>query len=211
MTEEAWLFCEDPRKVFVCLRPVATDRQLRLFACAFWHWHAQQQAERTTGAIGLEMIQALDYAERWAENGAPPRDAGPVFSIEFRWHPLFARHASDAAEWTIRGSAACGRGWIGPRVQVQQVALLREVFGNPFRPVVIGRRCRSAAALGLARVVYEERALELVPVLADALEEAGAEARLLEHLRRGGPHVRGCWAVDLVLAKERNRGVGSRF
>src|SRR5262245_10207860 len=122
MTEGAWLSCEDPRKLFVWLRPVATDRQLRLFACAFWRWHAQQRTVRT-GEPDLEMNRALDYAEHWAEEGTPSRGSGSEFSIAFRWHPLFARRASDAAEWSIRGSAACGREWIGPGVQAQQVAL----------------------------------------------------------------------------------------
>ncbi len=202
MTEEAWLSCEDPRKLFVWLRPVATDRQLRLFACAFWRWHAQQQPERT-GETDPEMSRALDYAERWAEEGMPHRGAGPEFSIGFRWHPLFARHASDAAEWTIRGSAACGREWVGPSVHVQQVALLREVFGNPFRPVVISRRCRSVAVLGLARAVYEERVFDQMPILADALEEAGCDNdSLISHCRGSARHVLGCWAVDLLLQKQ---------
>ena len=65
-----------------------------------------------------------------------------------------------------------------------------------------------ARSLLMARAAYEERFLpsgELDParlsVLADALEEAGAEGELLAHLRGPGPHVRGCWAVDLVLGK----------
>ena len=55
----------------------------------------------------------------------------------------------------------------------------------------------------MAQAVYEERAFDRLPVLADALEEAGcADADLLSHLRGPGPHVRGCWAVDLLLGKE---------
>ena len=54
----------------------------------------------------------------------------------------------------------------------------------------------------MARAVYEERAFDRLPVLADALEEAGcSEAGLLTHLRGAGPHARGCWAVDRILGK----------
>jgi hypothetical protein len=56
--------------------------------------------------------------------------------------------------------------------------------------------------LGLAKAIYGEGRFTDVPVLADALEEAGcADAEILTHLRGPGPHVRGCWALDLVLGK----------
>jgi hypothetical protein len=55
----------------------------------------------------------------------------------------------------------------------------------------------------LARSLYEERRFEDMPVLADALEEAGCQdAAVLEHCRGPGPHVRGCWVLDVVLGKE---------
>jgi hypothetical protein len=55
----------------------------------------------------------------------------------------------------------------------------------------------------VAESIYEGRAFDRLPILADALEEAGCtDAYLLAHLRGPGPHVRGCWAVDLVLGKE---------
>jgi hypothetical protein len=54
----------------------------------------------------------------------------------------------------------------------------------------------------LAQAIYDERAFDRLPVLADALEEAGCtDADLLGHLRGPGPHVRGCWALDLLLGK----------
>jgi hypothetical protein len=55
----------------------------------------------------------------------------------------------------------------------------------------------------LAQGIYEDRAFDRLPVLADALEEAGCDnAEILSHCRGPGPHVRGCWAVDLSLGKE---------
>ena len=55
----------------------------------------------------------------------------------------------------------------------------------------------------LAEAIYDERAFDRLPVLADALEEAGcADEGVLRHCRGGGPHVRGCWVIDLILGKE---------
>jgi hypothetical protein len=100
--------------------------------------------------------------------------------------------------------------------------LLRDVFGNPFRraPAVnpAWLACSDGAVPRLAQVIYADREFDRLPVLADALEDAGCtDAELLGHLRSPGPHVRGCWAVDLVLGKtarsEANHAptVGHRF
>jgi hypothetical protein len=73
---------------------------------------------------------------------------------------------------------------------------------NPFRPVTADPRWLTATAVALAQAIYEDRAFDRMPILADALEEAGGDdADLLAHCRSDGPHVRGCWAVDLVLGK----------
>ena len=85
--------------------------------------------------------------------------------------------------------------------------LVREVFGNPFLipPPSCDPAWRSwqdATPVKLARGAYEDRAFDRLPVLSDALEEAGCtDANILSHLRSPGPHVRGCWALDLVLCK----------
>ena len=74
---------------------------------------------------------------------------------------------------------------------------------NPFRPVTADPRWLTATAVALAQAIYEDRAFDRMPILADALEEAGCDdADVLTHLRGDGPHARGCWAVDLVLGKE---------
>jgi hypothetical protein len=82
------------------------------------------------------------------------------------------------------------------------VALLRDIFGNPFRPVAVDPSWRTSAAVALADGIYADRAFDRLPVLADALEDAGCDSGdVLAHCRSGGPHVRGCWAVDLLLGK----------
>jgi hypothetical protein len=90
------------------------------------------------------------------------------------------------------------------------VPLLRDIAGNPFRPAAASTAWRSRAVTALAEAAYTRRhhpSGELdgarLRVLADALEDTGcADADLPGHLRSEGPHVRGCWAIDLVLGKQ---------
>jgi hypothetical protein len=81
--------------------------------------------------------------------------------------------------------------------------LFRDVFGNPFRPAAFDKAWRTDTVLSLARVMYETRDFAAMPILADALQEAGCEnEEVLAHCRDPkGVHVRGCWVVDLVLGK----------
>jgi hypothetical protein len=80
--------------------------------------------------------------------------------------------------------------------------IVREVYGNPFRPVASDAQWRTPDAVDLARGIYDEQAFDRLPILADALMDAGcADEAILSHCRGGGPHVRGCWVVDLVLGK----------
>jgi hypothetical protein len=93
-------------------------------------------------------------------------------------------------------------GTIPEAVRLAQCDLLRDLIGNPFRPVAVASAWLTPTVRALAQGVYEERAFDRLPILADALEEAGcADPDLLGHLRGPGPHVRGCWAVDLLSAK----------
>ena len=84
----------------------------------------------------------------------------------------------------------------------EQTAVIRDIFGNPFRPVTLEPAWRTATVTSLAQTIYDERAFDRLPILADALEDAGCtNADILGHSRGGGEHVRGCWVVDLVLGK----------
>jgi hypothetical protein len=85
---------------------------------------------------------------------------------------------------------------------LQQANYIRDIFGNPFHPVSADARWLTSPVLDLARTMYESRDFAAMPILADALEEAGCgNGDILAHCRGDGPHVRGCWVVDLVLGK----------
>jgi hypothetical protein len=87
--------------------------------------------------------------------------------------------------------------------EVHQAELVRDIFGNPFRPVAFAPEWRTDTALTLARQMYESRDFSAMPILADALQDAGCnEPAILDHCRDTAlMHVRGCWVTDLVLGK----------
>jgi hypothetical protein len=129
---------------------------------------------------------------------------------------LAAQAVAQAATLHARDALACARSaahalGLGDSVardaeRSAQSVLLRDLFGAlPFRPVEIPPawlRWNDGTARRLAQAVYRERRFQDLPVLADALEEAGcADPQLLGHLRGPGPHVRGCWAVDALLGR----------
>lgn len=126
-----------------------------------------------------------------------------------------ARYAAGAVAWRIVGtakSATHAASWASAWNQTEadeykmQVRLLRDIFGNPFRPVKVAPKWiawNDRMVRRIAQSIYDERAFDRLPVLADALEEAGCgHEEILNHLRGTGPHVSGCWALDLVLGKE---------
>jgi hypothetical protein len=111
-------------------------------------------------------------------------------------------------KWVVEGASRPAEP-IWAAEEEAQAVLLRCIIGNPFRPVTASPSWRSPQVVALAQAAYEQRELPAgtldtarLAVLADALEEAGCtDADILNHLRGPGPHVRGCWAVDLLLGK----------
>jgi hypothetical protein len=85
----------------------------------------------------------------------------------------------------------------------EQGKLLRDLLGNSFHPVSFDPSWRTSDVMALARGMYESRDFGAMPMLADALEAAGChDTEVLLHCHGPGPHARGCWLVDLVLAKQ---------
>jgi hypothetical protein len=111
----------------------------------------------------------------------------------------------------VRAALEVATEWGDPKWATQsagaavRAALLRELVGNPFRPWGLDPAWltwRGGTVLRIAQGIYEESRFEELPVLADALEEAGCtDPDVLAHCR-GGEHFRGCWVVDRLLAKQ---------
>jgi hypothetical protein len=209
MTEAEWQASADLASMLELVRPKAGDRKLRLFACGCCRRVSRFMPDKRSRT-------ALAVAERFADGLAS--EAERQAAVSPTWHI-----PHDHSRWTLmpdvaaaahEAMVAAGRAVYRHSSQRQrhtalngehpsQAALLRDIVGNPFRPVAFDPRWRTADTVGLARAIYEDRAIERIPLLADALMDAGcADEQVIWHCRGDGPHVRGCWVVDLVLGKE---------
>jgi hypothetical protein len=111
------------------------------------------------------------------------------------------RAAEDAT--LVARVPAAGRGRRERVARQRQAALVRDIFGNPFRPVAFDPRWRTSDVVELARSIYQDRAFDRLPILADALLDAGcADDAVLGHCRADGPHARGCWVLDAALGRQ---------
>jgi hypothetical protein len=107
-----------------------------------------------------------------------------------------SRHAG--LEALLRGRWSPG----SPEQRKRLCDLIRDLCGYPCRPVALDSAWQTPAVAALAQTIYDERRFSDLPILADALEEAGCDnADMLAHCRGPGPHARGCWVVDLLLGK----------
>jgi hypothetical protein len=106
-------------------------------------------------------------------------------------------------EWSLKVHMRWTPTWSSARAL--QAALLRELFGNPFRPVAADPSWltwNDGTIPKLAGAIYDDRAFDRMPVLADALEESGCmNSDILGHCRGPGSHCRGCWVVDLLTGR----------
>lgn len=267
MTESDWLTCADPAVLLSFLRGTASERKLRLFACAyarqghrldelyercyghrwglsrdervcepekgppFGDWgevivqRAEYYADGRRTAADLELVRRL-LEPRLSDAQVGAAYCGPsAYITPEKYDVLWATAAPDgaaAAELAI-GSVShyfVGYADSGPLRQLNatireparhetlalQADLLRDLFGNPFRPVTVHpawRQANDGTVAKLAQIIYEERRFDDLPILADALLDAGCQNEdLLEHCRLPREHVKGCWAIDTLLGKQ---------
>ena len=124
-----------------------------------------------------------------------------VYTDWFRVIPFLRAEAEDYGSRRIPQSVRSR----GPNIEQRerrQADALRDALGNPFSPVTWEPSWRSETAVALARGIHFDNAFDRLPILADALEEAGCDhPDILAHCRGPGPHARGCWVVDGVLGK----------
>jgi hypothetical protein len=183
MTEAEWLACEDP---FFLLDFLAgkSERKFRQFAvavCRFWIDSRQVEDPDSAGPQLAELTINHDSMDRYELEGCGRDDE------------LWARECAcyDA------GGTPDG----GPDIPVK-CALVRDIFGNPFRPVTLDPSWRTATVTSLGQAIYDQHAFDRMPILADALEDAGCTNQdILAHCRHPGEHCRGCWAVDVILGR----------
>jgi hypothetical protein len=221
MTEADWLACSDPQKMLEFLRGRASDRKLRLFACVLARgvWHLLR-SERCRKAVLVAEAFADGMASRkmlMAGGNAAQQFAGPYIAYERMEQFAAALATARATAYAQSGSyAAYQAARTGRTAGVSpegQCAYLRDLFANPFRSIALDPAWptwHGGSIPQLAQAIYEDRDLpsghldhNRLAVLADALEDAGCtDQDILSHCRGPGPHVRGCWVIDLLLGKE---------
>ena len=226
MTEAEWLACADPRPMLEFLRGTASDRKRRLFAvacCRRISPEGEQEESRRAVEVAERFADGLaTNAERRASVKSMEQlaDPGPAYyglrqdaffaAAKCSHHMAMLRvkvmgipHSRDVPG--LRAPSSNPDWWREYGAErAAQTALINDIFGNPFRPVAFSPDWRTDTALSLARQMYESRDFSAMPILADALQDAGCDSDdILNHCRDAAQvHVRGCWVVDLVLGKE---------
>jgi hypothetical protein len=215
MTEDEWLATEDLAAMLALLGERFGDVQYRFFVAAC--------CRRIWPRLPQEARQAVETAERYADGAATLEDLRLAARATFRQgsspaeleaahmavvrtaYRLAAPMAADAALRAVEeggGDPAAER--------AEQCRLLREIVGDPSRPALIDPSWLAGNDGAVARValgLHQRRAYDELPILADALEEAGcADGALLTHLRLPGGHVAGCWAVEAIRRAAGERG-----
>ena len=223
MTEQEWLAYDYPMGMVRYLGAAATDRKLNLLAAACFRriWHLLPGPRSKNAVDVLEQFadaassaEQLDAARRecWEDarlvdnpegNKHPSEIAIAAVSMDNILDMLMT--AAEATAWVKAGTPEA----ISKPEERAQCEVIREIFGNPFRPVTVDPTWlawNDGAIRKLAQVIYDERAFDRLPLLADALEDAGCtNADILAHCRGTGPHVRGCWVVDLALGRNQEK------
>jgi hypothetical protein len=215
MTEQQWLECASPKRMlaFVVNRLSQRKRRLLAAACCRRVEHladsrpvtrAIEVGERYADGLASkeELIRAESLAPRAAKYGAAQRvgSAAVVCASRYGLNEPKLTVCLEEAAW------AAGWSGLGNRKEgLAQCHLLRDVAGNPFRPAAVDPSLlgwKDGLLVAMAQAVYDEKRFGDLPVLADALEEAGCtDPDLLRHGRDPGPHVRGCFLVDAVLGR----------
>jgi hypothetical protein len=213
MTELEWLNCAEPAELFAFLYGKVCDRPRRLFACAccrrIWHLHilhgrkgvevAERYADGMAGAAEMRG-SVMDYGV--AHSVGPAAEQATRAAGCCVWQIADAEGASRYALNAVQLSAGLSA---RDDEAIDQCVLLRDVVGNPFREVELDPSwCKwsNGTVRRMAQAIYADRRFDDLPILADALEDAGCTNEdILTHCRERNEHVRGCWVVDLLLGK----------
>jgi hypothetical protein len=205
MTEADWNSCTDPQQMISFLHSsgMLSDCKARLFACACCRriWPFLQQGARAV----IEAVEREDGEGSWVETwvrerlSAPQPD--PPLLFEQALHSASPEAVTRLAQWAVAHVRA-----------MVQCRILRDLFSNPCHPLPaiapFVLQWNDGIIKCLAEQVHEHRIMPVgtlaplrLAVLADALEEAGTDAALVDHLREPGPHWRGCHGLDLLLGR----------
>jgi hypothetical protein len=218
---QQWEASTDHDFLLRCLRNQGSERRWRLLCCACFRglYGRRVQDPRTSAAVAVAERYAeglANKAQLVAARRAARAAAEPSPHVKrAAWWATYGRPrpalrslvwAEYPAAWVTRWDQvpARARATLSRADEALVCALIRDVFANPFRPAAIDPgwlRWNGGTVPAVAREV-EEGAYDRLPVLADALEDAGCtDEVVLGHGRNGLAHVHGCWLLDAVLGR----------
>lgn len=219
MTEAEWHTCRESSKMVEFIRLKTSDRKLRLFACAccrrIWDLLVDARSQAAVefaelyadgGVNRVTLLEARDEARQAKQLRSHSDPVGLATSAAFDATRDTGRSAAEncLAE-ASRAVSEVDTNHCDETELQKQADLLRDIVGNPFHPVALDPLLLawdSGLIPKLAHGVYDDRAFDRLPIIADALEEAGCtDADILSHLRSGGAHVRGCWVIDPLTGR----------
>jgi hypothetical protein len=219
MKKAEWLACTNPQWMLEFLRGKSSDRKQRLFAVACCRRVFDEYG------YGMSFDEPLAWAEWYADGNATAFDLakieegvqGDVCEPSECFSAVAAAVALAVATQNfdpalvpaavIEAAKCCGY-FTSPRQEneeyVSQCDILRDLFGEGLiRPVELLPTWLTPSLVELASHIYEKRSFDRLPALGKELKNAGCEeVTVLEHCRKKGTHVRGCWVVDLALGRE---------
>jgi hypothetical protein len=227
VTEEEWLHCNSSYSMLSAFQGLLGDcrRKCRLVAVACCRQIAQARSDRhledlftaieklADGQISEDDYRAIQahcetvLLSEDRRSGLPDDEVSASWVARHLRHlPSYCRRDGPVADffWCIRDAAS--RSQADPNSKEwerDQCALVREIIGNPFRPVSVAPAWLSATVTALARRIYDDRRFNDMPILGDALEDAGCHDQdILNHCRQPTDHALGCWVIDLLLGNE---------
>jgi hypothetical protein len=208
VNEDEWLTLRAPHRLLEYICRISSHRKARLYSVACcYRVRDQFTNERSHRAVELSELYAdklVPFSELrgvYADSPAAPPTGEPYCAW---WCARLGKVMGPrmAAGFAVDEATIWGKRSLDTE-HAAQAELLRDIFGNPFRPVTFDPHWRTSDVVGLAHAIYEDKAFERMPILADALMDAGCEEeQIIGHCRGDGPHVRGCWVVDLILDKQ---------
>ncbi|OWK45373.1 hypothetical protein [Fimbriiglobus ruber] len=229
MTEAEWLAATDPTPMLESLLGKLSDRKLRLFSAVCCRSLGRHVLDKRTAQLAGTLERYADESrQRERVLSKFLRTLDEIRAEQESLYPLppglpgwmtMARRIERAAllEAIVLAcdpddpqTAAMGVSLIAERsshpgsVRNNQAAFARDIFGLfAFRPIAVDPSWLTSTAVALATSIYADRAFDRLPILADALQDAGCDSDdILAHCRGDEPHVRGCWVVDLLLGKK---------
>jgi len=204
MTEDEWLKCEHASTLTQFLdqwrmpeNRAKRIRKLRLIRCAAYRLIWDQLPDDV-------LREAVVTAEKFADGACSRAMAERVRSdVNHTSHWLKSEHVEGCYRLLNPTAHRRASDYLPYGLQNNLCDSIRDIFGNPFRPVTFDAEWRTSTAIALAKHIYESRDFSAMPILADALQDAGCDNDdVLNHCRDPQQvHVRGCWVVDGILGK----------